>query len=227
MAILLPGSAYATARHVVIYTAATKRITKCAAGERHSPGGVSRQHQAARLASQEAELERRVEVVKKIAAGRLHHRQLSRGWNMWFFEYQRKRRELHMMQNTANKMMRPAMTATFGHWWADWKQTQMSMGAREREAHADAIRHGLQAEVKRLTRELHASQSELAAVQKEVEAAQHRAALEAHEREWQQVALEEVRLSRRPNPICRASDVPHPATSHSSRARLHSRRRRS
>lgn len=84
----------------------------------------------------------------RIVAGRLLNSALARSWETWVELAEEQARARRMLANAANRLMRPALTASFVHWRRDWEAevrfAEQGGFLRRISALEDALRHAQQ-----------------------------------------------------------------------------------
>ena len=71
-----------------------------------------------------AEKEAKIELLAKKSMRRMMNADLALGFEAWSEMYETHQRQMRLLQQAESRLMRPALTAAFGHWHTDWVDTQ-------------------------------------------------------------------------------------------------------
>ena len=105
--------------------------------------GGTLQREAERLL--EEEREKRVAHLQQLGVRRLIQQGLARGWNAWVDVYHEQKRKQRLLMQSANRLARPKLVASFMQWQSVWYAIQRKRAAMSKEAiHAEQL--ALQAE---------------------------------------------------------------------------------
>mgnify|MGYP003327648699 CR=1 FL=1 len=142
----------------------------------------------------QAEKEKRVAQLHRMAARRFANAGLIRGWQGWQAAWAERQRHRRMLASAAGRLQRPQLAACLTHWRVDWQEeARAALEEGQRLLRAEQSRrdekHG--AELDALRADLKAAQESLAAERKEWEAQRVTQTLSA-EAEMQKQLLEQL-----------------------------------
>ena len=92
--------------------------------------GTAEEREAMRDARERDE---RVELLRRQVTRRMLNADLSRGWTAWFAMWDARRRSKQRLQQAANRLVRPLLTAAYLYWRTDWRAAYERAAAAERQ----------------------------------------------------------------------------------------------
>ena len=95
---------------------------------------------------------------------RIVQQTLFKGWSTWREIYEQRTKRKRLLQQAANRLMKPALVAALKHWETDWKAKQMKrakMSLEEQLAEERALRQAAEARLAEVQAELTAAKEEL------------------------------------------------------------------
>jgi len=125
--------------------------------------GTGQEAELRRLAEEEvaAQKEQRVAQLGRMAARRLGHRDLSRGWTAWYDLAAVGRYQRSMLRSVASRLAKPKLSRAYVHWRQDWDRMEAAKAAkaqlekiRGQQASHDDAEYELQRQVSALEEEL-------------------------------------------------------------------------
>jgi len=87
----------------------------------------------------EAEREKRVAHLQRMAARRLGHKDMSRGMNAWMDMYFMKTRQQRMLRAAASRLARPKLAAGYTFWRQDWEARQLVLSSKSSVSHEHRV----------------------------------------------------------------------------------------
>jgi len=146
----------------------------------------------------EAEREKRVAHLQKMAARRLGSQGLVHGWETWHGLWSEIAKQKRMLAAAGARLQRPQLSAAMTHWLKDWRAEQAAAAKAALVAQAGSDRAAMQAELEKLRAEHAASleASEAARLAEKAQAESERAEAEAAY-EKQQAELLEAEQEKR------------------------------
>ena len=112
----------------------------------------------------EEEKEKRIQHLQQLGVRRIVQQTLFKGWSTWREIYEQRTKRKRLLQQAANRLMKPALVAALKHWETDWKAKQMKrakMSLEEQLAEERALRQAAEARLAEVQAELTAAKEEL------------------------------------------------------------------